>query len=539
MNRKIYHIAFTAVASLFMLTSCNDFLDTQPDNRPSVDSESKVAALVTSAYPSNSYAFVTEVSSDNVDDYGANNPYTDRFFDQLYAWTDLTESNNDDTERFWNQSYMAIASANEALKAIDEIEAKGESSTVLTECRAEALLARAYNHFMLVNVFSKHYNQKTSTTDPGIPYTTEPETTLQPSYTRGTVAGVYEKIAEDLEAALPFVGDSHLTKAARYHFNRQAAYAFACRFYLYYEKWDKAIEYANKCLGTAPASMLRDWSYMATMPQGDAGRQAIEEHYVSANVNCNLLLLTAYSSMGLAFNPYYLYSRYSHGRYLATLETGEAVKVLWGGGEYYERMAVYEATNMDMTIFWKLPLLFEYTDPVAGTGYRHTVITALTADECLLNRAEAYILKGEYDKALADMNLWISNIVRADENPQPLTLSGVVDMMNALPYAYSDVDGIASTPKKHLNPDFTIGAEGSEQECMLQCLLMLRRVETLQTGLRWFDIKRYGIEYPRRTMNASGLPFKKTDFLSKDDPRRAIQIPLKVRQAGLEANPRN
>ena len=112
-------------------------------------------------------------------------------------------------------------------------------------------------------------------------------------------------------------------------------------------------------------------------------------------------------------------------------------------------------------------------------------------------------------------------------------------MMNALPYAYSDVDGIASTPKKHLNPDFTIGAEGSEQECMLQCLLMLRRVETLQTGLRWFDIKRYGIEYPRRTMNASGLPFKKTDFLSKDDPRRAIQIPLKVRQAGLEANPRN
>jgi hypothetical protein len=57
-------------------------------------------------------------------------------------------------------------------------------------------------------------------------------------------------------------------------------------------------------------------------------------------------------------------------------------------------------------------------------------------------------------------------------------------------------------------------------------------------GIRWWDIKRYGIEIPRRTISASGVPVSIEDWLSTDDPRRAIQIPLKVRKAGLEPNPR-
>lgn len=36
--------------------------------------------------------------------------------------------------------------------------------------KGEALLTRAYHHFMLVNVFCKHYSEQTSATDLGIPY---------------------------------------------------------------------------------------------------------------------------------------------------------------------------------------------------------------------------------------------------------------------------------------------------------------------------------------------------------------------------------
>lgn len=73
---------------------------------------------------------------------------------------------------------------------------------------------------------------------------------------------------------------------------------------------------------------------------------------------------------------------------------------------------------------------------------------------------------------------------------------------------------------------------------MLQAVLGMRRIETLQAGLRWFDVKRYGIVIPRRLMDANGSPSKCYDWLSVDDPRRALQLPKKVTAAGMQANPR-
>lgn len=91
------------------------------------------------------------------------------------------------------------------------------------------------------------------------------------------------------------------------------------------------------------------------------------------------------------------------------------------------------------------------------------------------------------------------------------------------------------TPKKELHPDFTV--EKGNQENFLQCLLHCRRIMTLHEGLRWFDIKRYGMTIYRRTIDGSG-DITVTDTMNVDDPRRAIQLPASVIKAGLEANPR-
>ena len=93
--------------------------------------------------------------------------------------------------------------------------------------------------------------------------------------------------------------------------------------------------------------------------------------------------------------------------------------------------------------------------------------------------------------------------------------------------------------KKHLHPRFTIDEEGSVQEALLQCVLSLRRVETLHQGLRWFDIKRYNIEIPRRLIGSDGKPSKNLDWLKEDDPRQAVQIPQSAHEAGVALNPRN
>ena len=534
----------SAVVYLSFSAACDSYLDTLPDNRAELDTEANVEKMLTSAYPTTDYMLLTEFMSDNVDDYGSNNPNADRFIEQVYGWEDVTESDNESPEMVWQGAYSAIAHANHALEAIAAMAAQGPLSSDMRQARAEALLCRAYNHFVLVNLFCKNFNQQTSHADLGIPYVTKPETKVGTTYERGTVAEVYRQIDSDLEQALPDVGDSYQS-VPKYHFTPSSAYAFACRFYLFYEQWEKAARYATLCLGSEPQSLLRDWSYVASLTQQVA---AITQHYIDATLNCNLLLMTGYSKMGLAFGPYSIYSRYAHGNYLATQEDGNAINI-WGGPQntsgtsvYYSNMKVYTATNLDKTIFWKLPYLFEYKDPIAGTGYYHTVFPTFTTDECLLNRAEAYTMMRRYDEAASDLNLWMNNILKSDVVNLTLTPDTIQRFYSKVRYSYdpteTDPEGLHSTVKKHLHPAFSIDPEGSMQECMLQCVLGFRRIETLQMGLRWFDIKRYGIEVKRRVMNAAGTPERQTDLLTVDDLRRAMQLPLKTRQAGMEGNPR-
>ncbi|MCM1138351.1 MAG: RagB/SusD family nutrient uptake outer membrane protein [Duncaniella sp.] len=527
MNKYI-KCAFALSLSTVALTSCDDYLDTMPDNRATLDSEEKIKNILVSAYPDHDYCLVAELSSDNVDDFAPKFNKTIRWVDDAYAWKDESESNNESLNSFWETSYVCIASTNEAIAAINELGGP-DKSTNLSELMGEALVCRAYNHFMLANMFCMAWTQNAAQ-DLGLPYMEHPETELQPKYERGNLADFYTKIQEDLEEGLTRISDSYYT-VPKYHFNVKAAWAFATRFYLYTEQWEKAVQAANKCLGSQPAVMLRDWAYVATMPQDV---QAICNEYVNANSNCNLLMFTAYSSLGLYMSNYSSMNRFNHGQYLASNEDILAVNIFGDSNSFYHTPKRYTG-SMDRVIFWKCPNMFEYTDLVAGIGYRRCVYPAFTADETLLNRAEAYIMLRKYDEAAADLTMWSKNISKSTLD---LTPDNITEFYKDRGYCYDDAQGLESAMKKHLHPAFAIDGEGSTQESMLQCMLAFRRIETLQLGLRWFDIKRYGIEIPRRVMDASGYPIEKTDFLAKDDLRRMFQIPQKVRDAEFEPNPR-
>ena len=533
------YIGLSVIALSMTLASCDDFLDKLPDNRTEANTEEKIQKLLVSAYPTHDHMAFTEYGSDNVDDMGETNPYSDRFLDEIYSWTDVTESDNQDPESYWMDLYQCVETANMALEGIESM--GGATTSSLKEAQAEALLCRAYAHFMLVNVFATHYDANNSSAM-GVSYVTETEKELNPKYERETVHENYAHIAEDLEAALPNVGDSYYT-VPKYHFNKNAAYAFACRFYLYYEKYDKAIEYANKVLGTNPTSMLRDWAVLDKMPDGSDFQQSpTTNHVIESTLNCNLLLLTSVSIQGVLFGGFTSGHRYSHCEYLGQNETISALAGLWGGNYTSFAMQVkrYSGSNMNAWSQWRMPYLFEFTDPVAQIGYAHTVYNAFTGDEVLLNRAEAYALTGEYDKAIDDLQVWIRNTSK--QKSYVLTADRINEYIGGLPYAY-DKDktpkgDIKSSLKKHLNPKFKIDEEGSTQENLIQLILACRRYETLHEGKRWFDIKRWGIEIPRRVMNAAGNPDHINDWLTVDDPRRAIQVPQKVREAGYTPNPR-
>lgn len=530
-NRKLIYTAVAVGLTTLSLTSCNDFLDKMPDNRTVIDTEQKVISILTSAYPTSTYIYVAETSSDNTDSFGETNPYSNRFADQVFAWQNITEDDNESPESFYESSYSAIASANAALEAIDNL--GGPTTQTLRQARAEALLCRAYNHFMLANMFCRAYDASTADKELGIPYSEAPESKVGEHYERGTLAEVYSKIDRDLQDALPDVGDSYYT-VPKYHFNKQAALAFATRFYLYYNKWDKAVEYATQCLGSRPSSVLRDYDKLGTLRSTE---EAATNEYINSSSPANLLLSTALSNVGLVYGPYRVLSRYTHSPKLASSEDISATNI-WGGSSLLRQLSnTYNGANLSKTIMMRLPYLFEYDDPVAGTGYRRTVAPLFTTDEVLLNRAEAYTLLKQYDLAAADLTTWMRNFVKTSMTLTPQSIQAFYG--KSMAYSYEDEAKLVGTLKKHLHPLFSIDEEGSVQESMLQCVLNFKRLETLQLGLRWFDVKRYRIVIPRRLLNSSGDPAVKLDELTVDDKRTALQLPRRVIDAGMQPNPRD
>jgi tetratricopeptide (TPR) repeat protein len=502
--------------------SCNKFLDELPDNRTELNTNDKITKLLASAYANSLFVFTTEMMSDNVDDFGDTYNSAGRIQEELFRWEAVTDDggSNESPKEVWQSYYSAIAHANQALQAISALGNPPE----LDPQRGEALMCRAYHHFILANVFCKHYSAQTGHTDMGIPYVEKPETVTDPRYERGTVAEVYAKIERDIEAALPLINDD-IYLVPKYHFNRKAACAFASRFYLFYRKYDKAIRYADAVLGSNPAAMLRDVQMLGNLTTSDFW--LITNEYIKPEHNANLLLMTGYSDLSMIFGYSVMGKRFPHATNLISKQEVVAPGP-WGETNPYLFMFDLGFDALVFTVVSKYPRLFEYTDPVAGIGYPHTVLVALGADEALLNRAEARVLQEDYAAATADLGVWISRHLEGAAVPSENDIDA---FYGGLAYYTST----APTVKKRLNPEVQLTS--TKQENFLHCILHIRRIELLFEGLRWFDIKRYGIEITRRTVDAN-LNVVETDKLAVDDPRRAIQLPADVITAGLTPNPR-
>lgn len=525
-NIKTYGAALL-MASAF--ASCSDFLDTVPDNRAEIDTEAKVTSLLVSAYPSNYPIMMFEQASDNTADNGEMYGFEFQQEQDAYLWSDIkTDTDEDSPQGMWDGCYMAIASANHALQAIEQM----GNPAGLNPQKGEALLCRAYAHFILANIFCEAYDPATASTKLGIPYATKPETEVAPKYERGTLEETYQHIAADLEEGLPLI-DDNLYSVPKYHFNKKAAYAFATRFYLFYVKEDKSnyekvLEYGKEVLGSNPARTLRQL-------QADLGSITnIEERgdaYISASVDANLLITPINTSWPYVYGPYDMAKRYGMNRTVTTYET------LWADAPWNSNTLFYSTLNgsEQKLCFFKYRMYFEYTDKVNGIGYRHAVIVPFSANETLLCCIEANILKKQpdYATAIEYMNEWVA-ASKGDGRygePTTLTLDNIKSFYDAIDYTAIPVTkDDQRTVKKHLNPCFSF--VDKTQEDMIHCLLQMRRVETIHDGSRWMDVKRYGIEI---THNRDGMD---PVVLYKDDPRRAFQLPQDVIEAGLEANPR-
>lgn len=523
---KKINILMMIAGAFVCLTSCNEFLDKLPDDRATLDSPEKISRLITDAYGARSNAFVHEYASDNIY-YNGTSYSAQPNQEQIYKWVDVTSQGSDDPRGLWNEYYSAVGTANAALAGIEELGNPAE----LNGQRAEALLCRAWAMFRLANVFCMAY-------DPshpeylGLPY---PKVSGVSVDERGTLEELFANINADIEEALPMVSEAHLT-VPKYHFNMRAAYAFAARFNLFYLNYDKAIAYATKAIGEDPTSLLRDWGRFSAL-----GAVDLSNEFPKVGDPANLMVLTAYSIYGRSLWSSG-YTRYAHNyTVISGYETLNATTIWGSGSSTALRIQPKQYGSTQQARFPRITEFFEYTDKVGGTGYAHIVEVPFTSGETLLVRAEAYALKNDYTNAIRDMQYWLSTICDPSSRYYPtLTESNIVEFMKELNYAPAIPEGnLQRSTRKSLHPQgFTIDEDGSTQECIINLLLHMRRIENLHTGLRFNDIKRYGISYchpnPDNPSPKEGDP----EVFMPGDLRGAVQLPSDVVAAGLEPNPR-
>lgn len=519
------YIGFSIMALTLGLASCSDYLDKMPDDRATVDTPEKASQLLVDAYPAQSVGYMMEMASDNVLDNGAQ--YTNRpNQDYMYRWQPIETTGNDDPYYIWNTHYSAIAAANQVLASLDKL----GSSSYVNGIKAEALLCRAWAIFRLSNAFCMAYDPVKASQYLGLPFPKEAGVSVDE---RGTLAKLYADINDDIEEALPLLDDNHL-KVPKYHFNTKAAYAFAARFNLYYHNYDRAIRYATLALGNDPAGVLRQIAPYMNL----AGVSDIGNAYIRTSEKSNLLLIPAFSLSGRAWRSS-SYERYSTAQAIVSRELFWPA-MPWGSGSgantlYYSHLLY--GTNQRI-YFPKMIEFFEVTDKINQTGSAHIVDVVLTTDETLLVRAEAYALKGDYANALVDINLWTASHCEASRTYNTTTAYRPVwteELVNTTMenIVYSDLvpeSNLGRSIKKELHPQGFTVASGT-QENFIQLILHLRRLETWQQGLRFQDIKRYGISFSHNIDGASAIIFKAGDL------RGAFQLPEDAISAGLEPNP--
>jgi hypothetical protein len=487
----------TTILSFILLTSlssCSDFLSETPDNRTQIDSPEKISELLVNAYPLASYMEFTETMTDNVFDTG-NLPKTEVQNTQSYNWEIPEDIQNDSPSFYWDACYTAIAHANQALDAISQLGNPKE----LNPQKGEALMARAYSHFMLTTLWSKRYNPATAATDLGIPYVLEPEDLLLKDYKRNTVAEDFALMEKDIEEGLKYVSNNY--KNPKFHFTPNAAKAFASRFYLIKGNWDRVIA-LSESLGSNPKD-LRDYQSYSKLDFTSA-----KIKYASEGEDTNLLIAStpSYTSRNIRYNRF-------------AFTGADQDEILGSATNLFNKPWLYMLYSYNGGINQFVPKFHEYfkiTNANAGIGLGYNANVLISNDEFFLNRIEAHVMTNQLALALSELEYFTATRTNG-YNPATdiLTEAKIVAK-------YPQIDN-EYTPCYTLTP---------LQASYIKAIAETRRRDFLHEGLRWIDIKRFNLKVTHHTYN---MP---DNILAKDDKRRELQIPSHAINRGVEKNPR-
>lgn len=418
----------------------------------------------------------------------------------------------------WSTLYKLIAGCNVVLNYADRMLGSDIDKSNL---KAQALALRAYYYYHLVNMFGKPYN--TEGLDPknslGVPLKLTMEVTDE-FYSRNSVAEVYQQIEKDLlEAVNLFIVAPK--DNGPYKINETAAYTLLSRIYLYEEKWDLALEYANK--GLAKKSVLTQLSTFTdayiNYNNAATGEKRIYDPAISNEV------IWAYNPIPISGSGEgdFFKSTMSPG-YNATNNPPYAVS--------NDLLNLYDSKGSDQDQIYVGDLRSRLYFSVASIFLSYS-----PGPPQVITYARKYYAGGMGSKNANNMGgagFRVSELYmnRAEANIQKFIANGDVAFRNA---ALADINTIRAA--RYDNRNIYIPITITDKNELLSFYKDERRREFPFDGQRWFDLRRYGMPSITHLYNENGST--ETFTLAKGDNRYTWPIPQVVldRNSSLTQNP--
>lgn len=486
-KNRIYRWIFPVFLAL--CAGCNSFLDKAPDERLTINTLEKVEQTLIGAYQNSRGIRALDVCTDNVE-LSQGTTLQDIIMEDLYSWNQdfRNQTHQDAPTSYWQSAYGAIANANQALKSLDELSLESEADIKKGNAlKGEALIVRSYYEFMLVNLFCKHYDPLTASTDLGVPYPTEPETQMKVNYERGTVESTYAQAEEDLKNGIELLEkNSDYFKTDKYRFTLPTVYLYASRFYIFRNKDNQdvkaAIDYANKSIKAfGGPQVLRPWlSY---------------DDLTSIDIYAD--------EVGMVQNSYSWWAYPYSWVYAMTNEIRDEQLNANPFGSYDIRFNTFY--NASGNVFTPA---FYFERDKTEINLEKSATDIFPMVEAFLNAAEGYVRDNDIPSALEMMK------------PLGTKVYYTGSFQGSVPFRPSlvTIDNVKNFYKTE------------EKEAMIQYILHERRNFFLYKGMRWFDLKRYNIDITHELEDGTVLR------LSEVTPARTFQIPRAAIAAGIEPN---
>jgi hypothetical protein len=240
---SIITLLIPVIASLSI--GCKKFLDEKSNQKLAVPTtlEDLQALLDNTTYTNESGLSEGETSSD---DYYL----TDADWEGLTYETDKNMYNwgnriifSDKVETGWTNAYRTIYYCNTALEGLKKIDFNAQQDQKFKEIKGQAYFVRANAFYDMATVWCKAYDEKSSSTDLGLPL--HLVTDFNVKLKRANLEQTYQQIIDDLNTALSLLPNTTISK---WRSSRAACYGLLARIYLSMRDYKNAYQNADACL---------------------------------------------------------------------------------------------------------------------------------------------------------------------------------------------------------------------------------------------------------------------------------------------------